>query len=216
MATAWAAAAWLALAAGPDAEVAVEARAVPGSAFAELHLVAEATGEVEALCARAFGTGRAAPGEPHLLSRRVLLASADERLTYEQLAPPLVAHRDFALRSRRTRPAPGTCRVDFEVDNREAPPPAPGWVRIERLSGSFAFQALGEGRVRVTHVIHLEPGGQAPAWLVEGTRREMSVARVRALLRPEARPPAGPDERPVAALAAPSPPAPATAPPAAR
>jgi hypothetical protein len=173
---------WLALGA---AEVAVESRPVPGSAFAELTLTAEAPGEVETLCARAFGSGRAEPGEPHLLSRRVLAASADERLTYEQIAPPLVAHRDFALHARRTRPAPGTCRVDFEVDNRQAPPVPPGWVRIERLTGSFSFQALEGGRVRLTHVIHMDPGGQVPAWLVEGTRREMSVARMRSLLRPD-------------------------------
>ncbi len=62
----------------------------------------------------------------------------------------------------------------------------------------------------MTHVIHMDPGGSVPAWLVEGTRREMSVARMAQLLKGPAGPGTPDPGHPVAAFAAP-PPAPAPA-----
>jgi hypothetical protein len=169
---------------GESVEVRVESRPVPGSAYPELQLTALAPGDVEVLCARAFGSGKMEPGEPHLVLRRVLAETPDDRLTYERIAPPMVAHRDFAIHSWRTRPRPGVCRIDFELDQDHAPALEAGWVRLRRLSGSFAFEAQGDGQVRVTHLLHMDPGGEVPAWLVEGTHREMSVTRLRQMLRP--------------------------------
>lgn len=161
--------------------VLVESRPVAGSAFVELRVTTVVAGDAERLCARAFGTGRVEAGE-NVDSRQVLAESDDERVTYEQIAPPMVSRRDYALRSRRVRPSPGTCRVEFEAANELAPPPRTGQVRIEQLKGFFAFEQLPDGRVKVTHQIHMDPGGQIAPWMAEATRRDLSVASVRRLV----------------------------------
>lgn len=166
---------------GENDGVLIESRPVTGSAFAELRLTRKVQGSVEALCTWAFEPSRESDRDAHIQSRRVLSESEDERITYEQIAPPMVSQRDYVLRSRRTRPAAGACRIDFEVANEHAPPLRSGWVRIERMRGSFAFELQPDGQVKVTHVIHMDPGGQIAAWMAEGTRRDMSVAWMRRL-----------------------------------
>lgn len=41
-----------------------------------------------------------------------------------------------------------------------------GMVRVTRASTTWTFMPVGQGRVRVTTVAHVNPGGPMPAWLV--------------------------------------------------
>lgn len=179
----------LALGAGDFAKVAeadgvlLEAREVPGSAWLEYRVTTTVTGDAQALCTRAWGTGQMDADEPHLRSRAVLFESADERVTWDQIAPPLVSQRDYVVRRVRSRDSGGGCRVDFHADTALAPPPKAGWVRIEVLKGSFAFTPLGAGRVRVVHTVHMEPGGLITPLVAEGARRDMAVAWVKRICR---------------------------------
>lgn len=156
-------------------------RDVPGSGYCELRFVATAQGEADALCARAFGTGKPIPGEPFLVSRRVLEEGPDERLSWDVIAPPMVSRRDYVVRSVRTR-TDGTCRVDFSSVEDASRPPPEGVVRLKRLRGSFVFDALPGGRVRVEHRVHLDPGGWLTPTLVEASRERMSLAWMKRLL----------------------------------
>lgn len=165
---------------GEEDGIAIASRRVPGSGFVELRFVTEARGEVEAMCSAAFGSGHLEPGEPHVSLREVLRESRDTRVTYEQISPPLISKRDYVLRRTRTHPDAGTCRVDFS--SAADAPLRPGLIRLRELSGSFVFQALGEGRVRVEHRIHMDPGGALAPFVVEPSRQRAGVEWLRRLL----------------------------------
>lgn len=167
-----------------DDGVLVESRPVDGSAWLEYRVTTTTTGDVEALCARAFGTGAMDPEEPHLISRIVLLERKDERVTWDQIAPPMVSRRDYVVRRTRTHGPAGECRVEFHSDPSLAPPPKEGWVRIEVLHGAFVFTPLPGGKVRVVHTVHMEPGGLIAPFVAEPQRRQMAVAWVRRLTTP--------------------------------
>lgn len=176
----------LLLAAGEDFEtcgerdgIAIASRKVPGSGFVEYRFTLETRGDVEAMCSAAFGNGKLEPGEPHVNLREVIKESTDARVTYEQIAPPMISPRDYVVSRTRTHPAPGTCRVDF-VSADDAPV-RPGLVRLKHLQGSFLFQALGGGRVRLEHRIHMDPGGALAPFVVEPSRERLGAEWLRRL-----------------------------------
>jgi hypothetical protein len=178
----------LLLAAGADFEtcgerdgVSIASRSVPGSGFVELRFTVETIGDVETMCRAAYGSGKVEPGEPHVNLRQILKESADTRVTYEQIAPPMISPRDYVLSSTRSYPSPGSCRVDF-VSTDDAPR-RPGLVRLKHLAGSFLFQSLGGGRVRLEHRIHMDPGGALAPFVVEPSRERLGVEWVRRLVR---------------------------------
>ncbi len=160
--------------------IAIASRPVPGSGFLEFRFTLEAAGDVESMCSAAFGSGKIEPGEPHVNLRQVLSESLDTRTTYEQIAPPLISPRDFVLSLTRSHPASGGCRVDFVTVDEV--PQRPGLVRLKRLAGSFTFQALEGGRVRLVHRIHMDPGGALAPFVVEPSRQKLGAEWVRRLV----------------------------------
>lgn len=179
----------LALAAGPDFKkvdevdgIVVETRPVDGSALVELRLTAETTKTAGSLCDAAFGDGAFDPEEPDLKARTIVTQGPDERVTYEQINPPLVANRDYAVRARRLRADDGSCRMTFEAANELAPAKPEGWVRITKLRGEWRFEPTAAGKTRVTYVIFSDPGGSLPAFLVEGSRRKIAVRWVKLIV----------------------------------
>ncbi|MBE2251349.1 MAG: hypothetical protein IAE78_17545 [Myxococcus sp.] len=166
---------------GVERGVEISWRAVPGSGFCELRFVAEADAGVEALCARAFGDGRDSADEPYLVSRTLVSDSADERVTWDRIAPPMVSQRDYVVRRVRNRGA-GVCRVDFEAFDDPGRPPPSDVVRLKALKGSFVFERQPSGVVRVEHRVHMDPGGWLSPVVVEGTRERMSLAWMKRVL----------------------------------
>lgn len=152
--------------------VGIASRKVAGSPFVEYRFTLDTEGDVERLCARAFGTGAVQPGEPHVRLRQVLQELADERVTYEQIAPPVVSARDVVVRTRREA-GPGRCRVEFR--SADDAPVREGFVRLKHLEGSYLFERRPDGRVRVEHRVHVDLGGSLSPFLVEGSRRTVGV-----------------------------------------
>ncbi len=162
--------------------VVVETRPVEGSSLVELRLTTETTRTVPSLCDAAFGDGAFDPAEPDLKARTIVSAAPDVRVTYEQINPPLVANRDYAVRARRLWADDGACRMTFEAANEVAPPKPDGWVRITRLRGEWRFEPTPAGKTRLTYVIFSDPGGSLPAFLVEGSRRKIAVRWVKLIV----------------------------------
>jgi hypothetical protein len=160
----------------------LESRPFPDSPYVELRLSTTTTRTPGSLCDAAFGTGRFDPQEPDLKSRTIVMESADERVTYDQISPPLVANRDYAVRARRERGEDGSCAMRFSIANELAPPAPDGWVRLTKVSGSWTFTPRPDGRTRVTYVIHSDPAGTIPPFLVEGTRRALAVKWMQLIL----------------------------------
>jgi START domain len=168
--------------------IAIDSRPVKGSHVVELKLTASASAPVDRLCDEAFGPGKFDPEEPDLKSRKVLEESADSRVTYDQINPPLVSQRDFAVRATRVRLEGGVCEMRFAAANELAPKSPPGFVRIEKVSGYWRFEPTAEGKSRITYVVHADPAGAIPPFLIEGTRRAFAVRWVKLISARAARP----------------------------
>lgn len=162
--------------------VLVEARPVQGSNVVELRLTTTTTRTPGSLCDAAFGDGKFDPEEPDLVSRKVISESADERVTYDQISPPVVSRRDYAVRAKRLRGDDGSCRMIFEAANEVAPSKPEGWVRITKLRGEWRFEPGPDGRTRVTYLILSDPAGSLPAFLVEGSRRKFALKWMKMIL----------------------------------
>jgi hypothetical protein len=164
-----------------DEGILLEARPVAGSKFPELRASASSPRSVAALCRAAFDDSGAPSTSDEVKLRRIVLEKPDERVTYDQIAAPLVSDRDYAFRIRRQAAADGSCRVMFEAANELAPPLQPGWVRIEQLRGSWTFTPEGGG-AHVVYVIYTDPGGSLPAFVVEGGSRKAARRSMKRIL----------------------------------
>lgn len=154
--------------------ITIEQRPVAGSKFVELKFTKATDKTPRSLCDAAFGDGKFDAAEPDLKSRAILQESADERVTYEQITPPIVSNRDYVVRARRL--TEGTaCRMTFEAANELGPKPPDGWVRVSKLKGHWLFEPLEGGKTRLTYVVFTDPGGSIPPFLVEGNRRKLGV-----------------------------------------
>lgn len=166
---------------GTSDGVTVEAREVPGSTSRELRLRLAVAGHAAPACERAFGHGRIEAWEPGLSKRTVLRETPTERVTWELSEPPLASPREFVVRKRLLVGPDGGCRVEFAGLDGEGPPLGAGHVRVRQLSGSFVITPGPGGTVAIEHRVHTDPGGDVPAWLAEGTRKDASVKWVLAL-----------------------------------
>ena len=93
----------------------------------------------------------------------------------------MVSDRDYAVRGRRIHKPDGSCEVIFDVANDRAPPLKPGFVRIEKLSGSWRFEPQG-GKTHVVYTVFTDPGGSLPPFVVEGTRRKSALRKMFTML----------------------------------
>lgn len=155
--------------------ITVESRPVASSSFVELRLTTTTDKTPASLCDAVFGDGKFDPEEPDLKSRTIIEESADERVTYDQISPAVVANRDYAVRAKRERHADGSCSMTFAAANDKAPPLPSGWVRITKVHGSWTFTPQPDGKTKIVYVIHSDPAGSIPAFFVEGTRRKIAV-----------------------------------------
>lgn len=160
--------------AGETDGITIEQRPVTGSKFVELRFTKLSDKTPRSLCDAAFGDGKFDPQEPDLKARTILQESADERVTYEQITPPIVSNRDYVVRARRVVEG-ASCRMIFEAANELGPKPPDGWVRITKVRGFWLFEPAEGGKTKLTYVILSDPGGSIPAFLVEGNRKKLGV-----------------------------------------
>lgn len=165
----------------PVEGIEVASRALPDERVVELRLTTLSKLSVARLCEAAFSSKALDPNEPDITLRRVLHEAPGELVTYEQISPPIVNNRDYAVRSRKQTLPSGSCRVTFAAANELAPPLPDGFVRIQKLRGSWDFEAVG-GQVRVTYLIFADPGGSIPAAFIEGSRRKTAVVWMKLIL----------------------------------
>lgn len=160
--------------AGESDGVTIEQRAVPASKFVELRFTTLTDKTPRSLCDAAFGDGKFDPKEPDLKARTIVQESADERVTYDQITPPIVSNRDYVVRAKRIVEG-ASCRMTFEAANELGPKSPDGWVRVSKLRGYWLFEPADGGKTRLTYVVFTDPGGSIPAFLVEGNRKKLGV-----------------------------------------
>jgi hypothetical protein len=158
--------------------VTIEQRAVADSKFVELRFTTTSDKTPASLCAAAFGDGKFDPQEPDLKARKLVSEGADERLTYDQITPPLVNNRDYLVRAKVTHEPGGACRMTFEASSHPDYPPVDGWVRLTKLRGYWLFEPR-DGKTAFTYVVFSDPGGAIPPFIAEGSRRTLGVKWVK-------------------------------------
>lgn len=157
--------------------VTIEQRPVSDSKFVELRFTTTTDKTPESLCAAVFGDGKFDEDEPDLESRKVLSETADTRITYDQITPPIVSHRDYVVRAHWAMEG-SACRMTFEATENLAPPPVDGWVRLKKVRGHWLFEPV-EGKTKLTYVVFSDPAGAIPPFLAEGSRRTLGVKWVK-------------------------------------
>ena len=174
--------------------VTVSVREVPNERFSEFRVTAVSSLGVDALCTAAFGTAQVDPEEApisSIISRKLVRETRStagvERITYEQLTPPIVSARDFAVRNRMQPLAGGGCRVTINVANEFAPPLPAGFTRIEKIRGGWDVVPEGTSS-RVTYTIFTDPNVSVPVGLVEGSLGRSAVGLIQLVLRRAHRP----------------------------
>jgi hypothetical protein len=165
-----------------DDGITLSSRELPDERVVELRAQVSSSKSISALCASAFGGATLDKAEPDITTRKLVSETANERVTYEQISAPVVSDRDYAVRSVREPYGESGCRVRFAADNTQAPALPKGFVRIEKLRGSWTFEPQTDGGVAATYVIFTDPGGSLPALFVEGPRKKTALKWVRLVL----------------------------------
>jgi START domain-containing protein len=105
---------------------------------------------------------------------RVLRKAGDGVVAYQVLDAHWPAtDRDVVFESQPRVVEPGR-RLEVRFESRQDPavPPVPGLVRMPRLAGEFAIEALDREHARVTYTVSADPGGALPAVILKQTVRE--------------------------------------------
>jgi hypothetical protein len=162
---------------GTEGGVRLESRPVATSGCLEFRVTTTTPLSVETLCTAIFEWGSKGTDYPDLKHRTLLADGTDERVSYDQIEQPIVSNRDYAMTVRRVREG-DQCRIRFRATNEKAPPRPEGWVRIEKLWGSWTFTPT-DGGTELVYTLFADPAGSIPAVLVRGSQREAALNSVR-------------------------------------
>lgn len=147
--------------------VTVERRAVPGSKIFETRALTSSPVPPAQLFAVIWDRRAYPEFVPYIKRQDILWERGDEVLFYDQVKVPLVADRDYVVRSRREIDAATQVhRIVFYSADAEGPPPQKGHVRVRDIRGSWELRPAPGGGTDVTYMLHSDPGGHIPTWIV--------------------------------------------------
>lgn len=162
--------------------VAVERRAVAGSAFYEYRARAEVPKPPATLFESMWGKVAHSPG-PMVKKRQMLSQEPNTLVFYDQVRTPVVSDRDYTMRMYRRPLGSERYEMVFETANQLGPPPQPNHVRIPAILGKWLLEPLADkpGWSRVTYQTYSEPGGSVPAFIIAGPQAEQVARSIEAL-----------------------------------
>ena len=90
----------------------------------------------------------------------------NELIYYSEVNIPWPAsNRDFIAHMKVTQQSAGTVLV-VSTSEPDFIPEKDGIVRIRSFSSQYTLTAIGSNQVKVEYILQLDPGGNAPAWLI--------------------------------------------------
>jgi hypothetical protein len=112
---------------------------------------------------------------PYVAETKILSNSADQRVSYQRLAPPIVGERDYTVRVRyETKPCPtgGTIYCNrWEVANDLGPAEKRGVTRVKVTEGSWLLEPGPTGKTRATYTIYSDSGGGIPTFILNSANK---------------------------------------------
>ncbi|MGD0674912.1 MAG: hypothetical protein ABSC94_05800 [Polyangiaceae bacterium] len=168
---------------GFSSGMAVSRREVRGSSFDELRITLTTGLRLDQLCDAIYAKGLDGRSNVKFKRRDVLRQTETERWTYEQIAVPWVADRDYVMHTKLDTPAAsGRCEVSFETESDPAHPPVRGFVRIPCIRGHWSVAPAADGHLFVSYEIFSDPGGGIPAFLARGGQRSAAIDFVKIVM----------------------------------
>jgi hypothetical protein len=77
-----------------------------------------------------------------------------------------VSNRDFIIRITLTQDQKTKVARIIAENHPQYVPEKKNVIRIPKSAGNWTLTPMGQGRTKVEYVIHVDPGGSVPAWLV--------------------------------------------------
>lgn len=152
--------------------VQVWSREVPGSPVAELRARGIIDAPPEAVLAVLADVDAYAETMPHTSEGRVLKRDGNVIWAYQVIDAPLIKLRDTVVEITLSELPRGGYATRWVATEREAPPLRKGAVRVERTTGSWRLESTNGGKATfATYVVHTDPGGGVPKWIVNKTQR---------------------------------------------
>ena len=107
---------------------------------------------------------------PYVVESRTLTKTADGRVGYQRISPPMIGDRDYTVR---VKCESGPCTTGgttycnrWEAANDLGPAEIKGVTRVKITKGSWLLEPIPGGKTRATYTIFSDSGGGIPTFLL--------------------------------------------------
>jgi hypothetical protein len=120
-------------------------------------------------------TGEYTKFMPYVIESKTLSRTADGRVGYQRISPPIVGDRDYTVRVKcesHACPGGGTIYCNrWEVANDLGPAEIKGVTRVKITEGSWLLEPSPGGRTQATYTIYSDSGGGVPTFLLNSANK---------------------------------------------
>ncbi|HEY3899856.1 MAG TPA: hypothetical protein VGM54_14650 [Chthoniobacter sp.] len=112
---------------------------------------------------------------PYVVETKTIRQTADERIGYQRISPPIVGDRDYTVRVHyecSRCPTGGMIYCNrWEVANDLGPAEIKGVTRVKITQGSWLLEPVAGGKTRATYTIYSDSGGGIPTFLLNSANK---------------------------------------------
>jgi hypothetical protein len=111
---------------------------------------------------------------PYVIETKTLSHTADGRVGYQRISPPMVGDRDYTVRVKcESKTCPGGMEYcnRWEAANDLGPAEIKGVTRVKITQGSWLLEPAGGGRTKATYTIYSDSGGGIPTFLLNSANK---------------------------------------------
>ena len=112
---------------------------------------------------------------PYVIESKTISKTADGRVGYQRISPPMVGDRDYTVRVKcESRPCPTggiTYCNSWKAANDLGPAEVKGVTRVKVTEGAWLLEPLPGGKTRATYTIYSDSGGGIPTWILNSANK---------------------------------------------
>jgi hypothetical protein len=111
---------------------------------------------------------------PYVIETKTLSRTADGRVGYQRISPPIVGDRDYTVRVKcESKAGPGgMCYCNrWEAANELGPAEIKGVTRVKITQGSWLLEPSPGGKTKATYTIYSDSGGGIPNFLLNSANK---------------------------------------------
>jgi len=112
---------------------------------------------------------------PYVVETKIITRTADERVGYQRISPPIVGDRDYTVRVKcESAPCAAGGMIycnSWDAANDLGPAEIKGVTRVKITQGSWLLEPAGPGKTRATYTIYSDSGGGVPTFLLNSANK---------------------------------------------